>query len=249
MSDPATWVALATAIGGTAVSANAQSQQRKQQRTIMNRQLDTTAKTSEKAAELVKDEGQKYQADTRGQAMQAAEEAAFAQAQADLGGAGAGIIDGAGDTGNVSQDYLKAKADKTLTEGNRLTTVARELSKLRAPTELLNSEGLRRAELAGNLNNRWSTTRNLTNAGVMDAQQVEEPWWGNVGRVAQSYGLASAAGSLGGGASPTGGTGLTLDGVSAAQPSAGYLSGGQFGNSSGGGWWSNGGRAVRFKGA
>jgi hypothetical protein len=80
--------------------------------------------------------GQAVRARRAPAALEGQQQATFDQAQKDLGTAPT-IIEGAGDGGNVSSDYLNAKADTALTEGNRLTAIARELSKTRAPGQLM----------------------------------------------------------------------------------------------------------------
>lgn len=204
----AQWAALAASLGGTVASVMAQQQQQQDQRDILNKQAEKTHQAEDQSAKLVTQEGTNYQGDARAAAMQAQQQATMAQSQKDLGVAPT-IIEGAGDAGNVSKDYLTQKADTALSEGNRLTAIARELSKTRAPGQLQATEGLRRADLAGTLQDLWSTTRNGANAAEQDAQSVTEPWWGTAGKLLAAGGTAYGMAQPTGAATGAGGYGLT----------------------------------------
>ncbi len=219
-------LALAATLAGTGASLLGQRQQQKDRRRIINRSMERTSETQDRANALIQEEGRKFTPEQRMQDMQAQEQQTYDQQQKDLG-AGAGIIETAGDTGNVSADFLKAKADKALSEGNRLTAVAREIARARAPGQQLNAEGIRRAGVMGDVGSRWSTARNLADAAQNQAAAVEEPWWGQLGKVAQTVGGAYL-GPLGAGTSAGAGAtnaalaesaaGLTGYGVSSATP-------------------------------
>lgn len=229
----AQWAALAASVGGTAASYVGQQQQADDRRDILNKQLQSTKAAEDKSATLVNQEGQNYQGDAREAAMQAQQQATLAQSQKDLGTAPT-IINGAGDAGAVSSDYLAAKDATNASEGTRLSAIAQELAKTRSPGQLMTSEGLRRANLAGVLQDMWSAQRNGNQAAQADAQGVEEPWWGQAGKVAAAGGTSYLGSSLGKGAangtnySLTGSTSL---GDNASQPS----------------FWNTAGK-VRFKG-
>jgi hypothetical protein len=180
-----------------------QQQQASERRDIANKQMERTLRAQEGADAKINAEGKQYAPDARAAALEGQQQATFDQAQKDLGSAPT-IIEGAGDTGNVSSDYLNAKAGTALTEGNRLTAIARELSKTRAPGQLMTAEGLRRANLTGELSDIWGTDRRAANAAQLDAQNVEEPLYGSLGKIASAAGgayLASGAGA----AAPVGG--------------------------------------------
>ena len=81
-------------------------------------------------------------------------------------------------------DFLKAKADKALSEGQRLSAIAQQLSRVRAPGQVAANDSERRAGVQGNIGSMWSTTGNLNRATELDAQNVQEPWWGQLGKVA-----------------------------------------------------------------
>lgn len=190
---------LILAAGGTALQLNAQREAAQERRRLLNRQMDETERATDRATELVQKEAQNFAPEERAKALAAQEQEALTRAQADLAGAGGNVIDTAGSAGNVSADFLKAQADRQISEGNRLTSVAREVAKTRAPGLLMTTEGQRRANLAGNLQNTFGTARNMANAAGIDAQNVQEPAYGQiaglVGQVAGSY-LAKGGGGV-----------------------------------------------------
>lgn len=174
---------------GTGAQMIGARRQQKEQRAILNRAMDETARTQQQATAQVMDEAKKFSPEERMQSMKDAESAAYSQAQADVGGGAAANIPTA--SGNVSADYLKAKADSALSEGNRLTAIAREAAKIRAPGSVQNAEALRRASLTGELGSRWSRNRNMTNAAQQDAASVEAPWYSDLGKIASAVGSAA----------------------------------------------------------
>ena len=192
-------IAAALALAGTGAQMIGARQQQKKQRAILNRSMDETNKTQREASAQVLDEAKKFTPEDRMQSMRDAEQSAFSQAQQDVGGGAAANIPTA--AGNVSDAYVKSAADKAISEGNRLTAIAREAAKVRAPGPMQNAEGLRRAQLTGDLGSRWSRTRNMANAAQMDAQSVEAPWYSDLGKIASAVGsaalLAPAAGAAG----------------------------------------------------
>lgn len=196
-------LALALAAGGTAAQMIGARQQQKEQRAILNRAMERTAKTQQDASRAILDEAGNFAPDKRQAAMQAAEDAAYQQAVADTGGAQGGAAANVPEAGgNVSADYVKARADRALSEGNRLTAALREAAKVRAPGQVQTTEANRRAALTGDLNSKWSTTRNLANADQMDAESVDMPWYGQLGKLASAVGSAAMmmpgqAGTLG----------------------------------------------------
>jgi hypothetical protein len=189
--------ALALSVGGTGASIYGQQQQANQRRDIANQQLQRTAKAQEETDAKIATEGQQYAPDARTDALKDQQAQTFAQETKDVGTAPT-IIEGAGDGGNVSSDYLSAKADTALAEGNRLTALARELSKTRAPSQLNATEALRRANLSSDLGSIWGADKREANAATLDAQNVAEPWYGSLGKLASAAGsayLASGAGA------------------------------------------------------
>jgi hypothetical protein len=176
---------------GTAAKMAGDRQQQKQQRSIINRALDQTAKTQGATQQMIAQEGANYSGDARAQAMQGQEDAAFAQAQQDVQGA---ALPQAG-AGRMSGDYLRAQASKTATEGERLTSIAREAAKLRSPGRLLQDEGARSADTLGRVGSALGTDANMARAAQTDAASVQAPAYGQLGGLA-----ATIAGMYAGGA-------------------------------------------------
>ena len=187
---------------GTAANVAGQRNAASKRRSILNEALQRTDKTQEKSNQALVEEGSNYGA-KRNEAVQQQEQSALAQALKDIGardqtGAGAQLIDTAGDAGAVSGDFLKAKADRAVSEGTRLTNIARELAKVRAPGRQLNDEALRRSSLLEQVGSDYASNNAYSRAAGLDAQNVEEPGWGKLGALAASIG--SAWGGSGGGA-------------------------------------------------
>jgi hypothetical protein len=149
------------AAAGTAATIAGQRQQERKQRQILNQQLDRESQATDKTAQMVQDEGQKYTMANRQDALAQTEQKAYDQSQADLNGAGGANIATAADNANVSDDFLKTKAARAVDEGNRLTAVAREAAKARAPGMMNLEDSLSMAGLAGNLQNTWGTVKNM----------------------------------------------------------------------------------------
>jgi len=184
----------------SAVTARLQYQgaqeEKSQRRTILNRSMQETSDTADKAAQEVSKEGAKFNPEQRAMDMKAAQDATYAQSQADLGGAGGDIVTAAG--GNTSAAFNSAKAERAGSEGNRITALAQEMARVRAPGQLNTEEGLRRGALAGELSNMWSSRRNMNQASQLDAQGVESGLGTAgtlVGLAGQAYGAGQAPGA------------------------------------------------------
>lgn len=205
-------IALAALAGGTAANVMGQRQANKERRSITNRAFEDSQKTGDKATALVQAEGANFQGDKRMESMRQQEMAAFDQAQKDLTGAGVqgATLDTAGDQGNVSSAFMRSKADRALSEGDRLTGIARELAKTRAPGLTQQNEGMRLADTLQQSGSLWGGAKRRVEAGQLDAENVQEPWWGTVGKLAQQAALAYMGGGFGGaGAGGTAGATLT----------------------------------------
>lgn len=206
-------VALGLIGGGLAANVLGERQAAKERRNILNRAIERTDQTQKQATQQVLDEGSNY-GQKRLDAVDAQQQSALAQSLKDIGmspdsqGAGAQVIDTAGSAGNVSADFLKSSADKAISEGNRITQVARELAKVRAPGMQALDDSTRRADLTQRIASAAGTNRNLAEASQLDAQNVDTPWWGKLGKVASTLGSLAAAGGIG-----------------AAAPSAGIVGG------------------------
>lgn len=191
------------AVGGAAANYLGEEKAARDRRSILNRSMAETEKTQDKAQDAIQTEAKTYDPAARQQAMEAQQQATYEQSLKDVG-AGGSLIPTAGE-GNVSEDFLKAKADRALSEGNRLTSVAREIAKARAPGQQLTTEGLRRADVTGRVGSMWSGARSQANAAQLTAQNVDSPWYGHLGKLAQAIGsgvmlgspTTSAAGSYG----------------------------------------------------
>lgn len=156
--------------------------QARERRDILNKAYrEQSDATSKSAADLVA-EANKMSGGSRMDAMSAQEDAAYAQTQEDLAGAGGDLV-GSDTGGNVSSDFIKAKADKAITEGNRLTAIAREAAKLRAPGQLTTEEAQRQADLMARNGSMWGTVKNNTGAALTDAEGVQMPWYGQLGQM------------------------------------------------------------------
>ena len=231
-------IALAMAAGGTGLGMLGQQSAKREQQDYLNRANRRTMQTQDKATRAILDEAGTLAPTARADAMAAQADQTAQRSTADLtsgaalDGEGNAIINTAGDAGAVSSEFMARKADKALSEGNRMTAIARELAKTRAPGELMRTENQRRAALTGDLNSEWSTTRNLNEANQADAASVEEPWWGQMGKLAAAIGSAAAmmpaAGAAGAAASP-----YSL---------GGSLPLGSSGGTGAGGFWGNAGR-------
>lgn len=189
-------LALALAAGGTGVSMLGQQQARDEQRSILNRQLARTNQTQSNVTNEVMNEAKKYTPDARMADMQANESRVLGQSQKDLGAASP--VAGAGAAGARSADYARSKAVSDAMEGDRLSAIAREAAKTRAPGAMMVGEGLRRADLTGDVAHQWGADRNMANAAQLDASNVQEPWWGQLGKIAQTVGMGAALGGAGG---------------------------------------------------
>jgi len=226
--------ALALLAGGTYLKYRGDKKAAGERRDILNRSLQRNQATSDDAARQVLDEGKQFTPDARAAAMQDQEQTAFQRAQADLaaGGAGGDVVDTAGGAGANSAAFVKARADKAISEGNRITDIAREMARTRGTSDLLNAEGMRRADLVGRLGSAASTNRNLAQADQLDAQNVDTPLYGKLGGLAQMAGAAWLAGGAGAGAGgaasgsgATVGAGLGDAAASGAPTALGYGAG------------------------
>lgn len=186
--------------GGAVLQQSAKQDAADQKRETLNRQLERTDQTQKKATALVLDEGQNYSMDNRLKQMQAAEDQTRGQIETDIQGAGgASVGEPSQDAGNVSEDFLKSKAARAITEGGRMTEIAREAAKTRAPGTLLSNDALRRAGMTSNLQNAWGTNTNMARATGNDADSVQEPGYGALGAIASAVAPATV-GMMGKGA-------------------------------------------------
>ncbi len=207
--------------GGTAAQMVAARQQGKQQRSVLNRAFEANDKTTEGGTADVLQEASKAAPGGQAQAMQAAEEAAYQRTRDDLTGAGADIIETAGDNGRQSEAFRTALAQKQGQEGDRMSAIAREFARLRAPADVQRDQALSRAALAERIASTQMSNQRRAQAAQLDAQDVETPWYGDVGKIASLVGTVGmgmgGAGAVTGGATE-GATAATLAGSTATQP-------------------------------
>jgi hypothetical protein len=185
------------ALVGTGLQMSAAHQQEKKQRNVLNRQLERDETASDKSAQMVLDEGRRYTMQNREDALQQNEQKAYDQAQADINGAGGAAISAAADNSNVSDDFLKTKAARAVEEGTRLTSIAREAAKARAPGMLGLDDSLSLAGMAGGQRNLWGTTKNMNGAAGLEASATGQPAYGALGKIATAAGGAMAASGYG----------------------------------------------------
>lgn len=172
------------AIASTAMQMSAAEKQRRDQRAVLNRQLERDDKATTKAIDLVQQEGQRYDPAARAQGLKEQEQKVFDQTSADVQGAGGANIGAAADAGNVSEDFTKTRAQRAIDEGTRLTSIAREAAKNRSSSMLQGEDALKRADLAGTLQNTFGTNANMGRATGLDAQSVGQPFYGSLGKIA-----------------------------------------------------------------
>lgn len=192
------WVPYALMIGGTAAQMHGAEKQEAERRRILNRSMTQTQETQDKTSADVAKEGANYSPEQRAMDLAAQEQGAIQRAQADLSGTD-GIVQST-TKGNVSADFIKAKADKAIGEGNRITEIAREMAKVRAPGQQMAQEAMRRGALAGELGSKWSTAGGMSRAAQLDAQNVDMPAIGQLGQIASMVGSVWAGGAGAGGA-------------------------------------------------
>lgn len=191
-----TLIAGGLAAAGTAAEMAAARQQANRRRGILNEAFAMKNAKADKANDLVLDAGKDMAATNRLAEMQGQEDQNYLQSMTDLKGNGAGgdLINTAGDGGNVSAEFVKAKADRAIGETQRMTAMARELAKIRAPGQMITNQGLRRADAQERAGSIWGDASNMMDAYGQDAQAVQEPWYGNMGRLAKTAAMAYLGG-------------------------------------------------------
>lgn len=190
-------LAIAMAVGGKLMEMQATQEQASERRNVLNQQLERDDKATGKAIQLVKNEGQNYDVQNRQDAIQKQEDKTYNQINTDMQGAGGGTVNTSAGDGNFSEDFLKTKAARAVDEGTRLTAIAREAAKSRSPGQIMTSDALRRAGMAGDLQNLWGSNNNMAHATGQDADAVTEPGYGALGSVASALGTGMAMNSYG----------------------------------------------------
>ena len=206
--------------GGTAAQMLAAKQQRKEQQSILNRALDVNDRSTKRGtADTIENAQQQQGGVAQLGAVQQAQDQAAQRTMTDLQGAGADLIDTAGGDGVQSQAFLTAKADKALSEGNRMTAIARETAKVRAPGMVQTDSAMARGDLAERMASMQASGRARSQAAQLDSNAVETPLYGQLGQIASMVGTmgmmapaGAAAGGINGAATlgATGGNGAFL---------------------------------------
>lgn len=214
------WVPYVLAAVSAAAQYKGAEEEQDRRRSILNRSLDQSQEATDKAADALTKEGDKFNPAQRAEAMQAAEAAALARAQQDA--AGSGIVNTAGGAGRTSSTFQNAKNAADAAEGNRISTLAQEIARTRAPGQLLQEEGLRRGALAGEIASTLGSAANMAKAAGLDAQNVGPSGMTTFGQLAgiagQVYGAGSGSTGAGNGYVEIGNT---------ANDSSGYIVPGQ----------------------
>lgn len=193
-------VSLALMAGGTIAQMQSQQDQVDRRRSIANRQLQRNDQTFTKSNDMIQSEADNFDPTKRKAAMEDQQaqnlDTSLADLKAGAGGGDVGAVQTSGDAGNVSEDFIKAKAGRAATEGQRITDIAKELSKTRTPNQLLQTEGQRRGDMASALQNLYSTNQNMASATSNDAETVGDNGLGTMGSLASAIGSAKFAGGL-----------------------------------------------------
>lgn len=208
--------------GGTAAQMLAAQQQAQQQRKILNRAFERNDKATGEGTKQVLDLAKDAAPGNQAAAIQAAQDASAQRTMSDIKGAGADLIDSASKSGRMSGEFQQAKQAAQAAEGDRLSAIAQEVGRARAPGAVVADEAMKRSALAERLGSMFSSNRQAAQAAQLEAQGVDRPWYGDVGQIASLVGGIGLAGGAGTAASPaaTGATNPAL--IESAAGTAGY---------------------------
>lgn len=177
--------------------------QARQQRGILNRAFERNDETVKEGTADTLKLAERMTPREQGNEMRMAADAAANRTMTDLRGSGADMIDTAGGGGRVSDNFTTAKAAAQGVEGDRLSAIAQEVGKVRAPGEVMGNEARFRAALAERLGSAFRSNQQRAQASQLDAQGVERPWYGDVGQLAAMVGgMSMGAGGQAAGAAP-----------------------------------------------
>lgn len=197
-------VAGALLAGGTAAQMLAAREQARTQRRIINRAQDRNDETVKEGADATLKLAEGMAGASQADKMQAAAQASAGRTMADLSGAGADLIDTAAGSGRTSSTFGRMLSERGASERDRLAAIAQEVGRVRAPAEVMGNEAMARSALAERLSSAFRTNQNRAQAAQLDAQSVDAPWYGDVGKLAAlvgGFGMAGAPAAAGGGAS------------------------------------------------
>lgn len=171
------------------------AQQRRQRARILGGAMDDAGRVQERGIADVTAEAQRLAPEQRLADMAAAEQSVLQQSQADMGGIGEMPV--AQGAGAVSQAFEAMRGQRAGEESARLGRIAQMLAATRAPGEVERMGAMRRGSMAEQLASMWRGQRNRANAAQMDADAVEMPLYGQIGRLATQIGnSALQAGAL-----------------------------------------------------
>lgn len=182
---------------GTAATVHGQNKAAKERRAILNAQMERERQATDKSVDLVMNEANRYAMPARTEALTANEGKTYDQIQADLQGAGGAAISTSTNSPNVSKDFLTTKALRTIEEGQRMTAMAREAAKARAPGMLGLDDRISMADTGGQVRHTLGAARNLNDASGLAAQAVQDPAYAGLGKIATAIGSGMAAGGYG----------------------------------------------------
>lgn len=185
-------VALALMAGGTGAQLLGQRDQRRDRSRILNRAMDDSDRTQGQAIQTVTEEAKRLAPEQRMADMQTAEDATYARTMNDMGGVNIQPSQGAG---AVSEAFEALGAQRSGEESGRMSAIARELAKLRAPGQVQTDGAMRRGSMAEALGSMFSSQRNRSNAAQLDADAVDMPLYGQLGGIASQIGGIGLMGS------------------------------------------------------
>jgi len=185
--------ALPLIVGGTALQMQGQREQRRDRSRILNRAMDDAEQAQTMAVQTVTDEGEMLAPERRMADMQQAEDAAYERSMGDIAGIDITPSQGAG---AVSEAFEQLRARRSGEESARMSAVARELAKLRAPGMVQTDGAMRRGAMSEALGSMFNSQRARTNAAQFDADSVDMPMYGQIG---QMIGGIGQMGLMGGG--------------------------------------------------
>lgn len=209
-------------LAATAVELAGQQEQKRERRNILNASLADAEKTQKDAIGQVQTEAEQLSPEARAQQMALAERQAYDGTMGDILGAGGAAIDTAAGNGATSADFTRALDERRGAENARLSAIARELAKVRAPQDVATQTAMRRSAMAERLGSIWSSQRGRSDAARLDAEAVDVPAYGQlaglvktgIGAYAGAGGMGAAgSGAISGGAAAGGTAGASMSSI------------------------------------
>lgn len=201
-------------LAATAVELAGQQEQKRERRNILNASLADAEKTQKDAIDQVQTEAEQLSPEARLQQMALAERQAYDGTMNDIRGAGGAAIDTAAGNGAASADFTRALDERRGAENARLSAIARELAKVRAPQDVATQTAMRRSAMAERLGSIWNSQRGRSDAARLDAEAVDVPAYGQIAGLVKT-GIGAYAGAGGLGAAGSAGSGAISGGAAA----------------------------------